>query len=138
MILALAAVTIGTLDLGRCAAQTAEAETSAAIARVKSLDSKIHAVIALDPTALDQARSIDQNHSHGSLYGCTILLKDNIEADGPLPTTAGTLALPQNVTHRDAPLVKRLRNAALSFWARRISPNGRTSVRMHPFQAGVL
>ena len=94
-----------------CAAQSSEAATNGAIARVKSLDSKIHAVIALDPTALDQARSIDQRHSHGSLYGYTILLKDNIEADGPLPTTAGSLALLQNVTHRDAPLVKRLRSA---------------------------
>jgi amidase len=111
MILALAAMVIGALDIRNCAAQTSEAETNAAIARVKSLDSKIHAVIALDPTALEQARSIDQHHSHGLLYGYTILLKDNIEADGPLPTTAGSLALLQNVTHRDAPLVKRLRTA---------------------------
>ena len=138
MIVALAAVVIGAIEVGRCAAQTSNAETNAAIARVKSLDSKIHAVIALDPTALDQARSIDQRHSHGSLYGYTILLKDNIEADGPLPTTAGSLALLQNVTHRDAPLVKRLRSADavilgktnLSEWA-----NIRST---HPSQAGVL
>jgi amidase len=90
----------------------AEAATKAAIARVKSLDSQIHAVIALDPTALDQARAIDQRHgAHGLLYGYAILLKDNIEAAGPLPTTAGSLALLENVTHRDAPLVKRLRAA---------------------------
>jgi amidase len=111
MILALAAVVAGAFDVRRCAAQTLEAETNAAIARAKSLDSKIHAVIALDPTAPDQARLIDERHSHGSLYGYTILLKDNIETDGPLPTTAGSLALLQNVTHRDAPLVKRLRSA---------------------------
>src|SRR6201987_3856887 len=91
---------------------SAEAATKAAIAQVREIDPKIHAVIALDPTALDQARAIDLKKSpRGLLYGYTILLKDNIEADGPLPTTAGSLALLENVTHRDAPLVTRLRAA---------------------------
>jgi amidase len=93
-------------------AQTAEAATKAAIERVRTIDPKINAVIALDPTALDQARAIDrQSKAHGLLYGHAILIKDNIEADGPLPTTAGSMALLDNVTHRDAPLVKRLRAA---------------------------
>ncbi len=93
-------------------AQTAEAATQAAIARVKAVDPQIHAVIALDPTALDQARAIDRGRrARGLLYGYAILLKDNIEADGPLPTTAGSMALLDNVTHRDAPLVTRLRGA---------------------------
>src|SRR5207302_7662062 len=50
---------------------------------------------------------------------------DNIEAAGPLPTTASSLALANNVTNRDAPLVARLRAAGavilgktnLSEWA---------------------
>jgi amidase len=54
-----------------------------------------------------------------------ILIKDNIETLGPLPTTAGSLALAGNVTNRDAPLVARLRAAGavivgksnLSEWA---------------------
>ena len=41
-------------------ATSAEAATEAAIARVHAVDPKIHAVIALDPTALDQARAIDR------------------------------------------------------------------------------
>jgi amidase len=53
------------------------------------------------------------------------LLKDNIESKGPLATTAGSLALKDNVTGRDAPLVGRLRAAGavilgktnLSEWA---------------------
>ena len=107
-------------------AQTAEATTKAAIARVRATDPKIHAVIALDPTALDQARAIDgRKGAHGLLYGYVILIKDNIESDGPLPTTAGSMALLANVTHRDAPLVARLRAAGavilgktnLSEWA---------------------
>src|ERR1700751_2504816 len=96
----------------KVAAQAAEAVTKAAIAQVQSIDPQIHAVIALDPTALDQARAIDRSRkARGVLYGYAILLKDNIEADGPLPTTAGSMALLDNVTHRDAPLVARLRNA---------------------------
>ena len=92
-------------------AQTAESATKAAIARIQAVDPQIHAVIALDPTALDQARAIDQKNQHGLLYGYAILLKDNIESDGPLPTTAGSMALLDNVTHRDAPLVAHLRAA---------------------------
>src|ERR1700761_5223645 len=92
------------------AATSAEDATKAAIARVQATDAKIHAVLALDTTALDQARAIDrQRKARGVLYGYAILLKDNIEADGPLPTTAGSMALLGNVTHRDAPLVARLR-----------------------------
>ena len=93
-------------------APSAEAATKAAIARVHAVDPKIHAVIALDPTALEQASAIDRRRkTRGPLYGYAILLKDNIEADGPLATTAGSMALLDNVTHRDAPLVARLRAA---------------------------
>ena len=91
---------------------TAESATTAAIARIRAVDPQIHSVIALDPTALDQARSIDRGRrARGLLYGYAILLKDNIESDSPLPTTAGSMALLDNVTHRDAPLVTRLRAA---------------------------
>jgi amidase len=126
VISALTALVISVFSAIRCAAQTAEAATKTAISRVKLLDSQVRAVIALDPTAMDQARAIDQRRGrHGLLYGYAILLKDNIEADGPLPTTAGSLALLENVTHRDAALVKRLRaadavilgKANLSEWA---------------------
>src|SRR6202789_4416283 len=93
-------------------AASAEAATAAPISRVGAVDAQTHAVIALDPTELDQARAIDrQSKARGLLYGYAILLKDNIEADGPLPTTAGSMALLENVAHRDAPLVARLRAA---------------------------
>jgi len=82
-------------------------------------------VLALDPTAMAQAARIDASGERGGIAGEPVLLKDNIEAAGPLPTTAGSLALANNVTNRDAPLVARLRAAGavilgktnLSEWA---------------------
>ena len=55
---------------------------------------------------MDRARM-----ARGPLFGLPVLVKDNIETRGPLPTTAGSLALKDNVTGRDAPLVARLRAA---------------------------
>lgn len=107
-------------------AGSAEAHTAAAIERVQRIDPKLNSVIAIDPTARAQARSLDrQRKARGPLFGMPILIKDNIETDGPLPTTAGSLALAHNVTHRDAPLVAALRAAGavilgktnLSEWA---------------------
>ena len=105
----------------------AERATAAAIARIRAVDPAIHAVIALDPTAIDQARALDHQPPavHGPLFGLPVLVKDNIETAGPLPTTAGSLALAGNVTGRDAPVVARLRAAGavilgktnLSEWA---------------------
>ena len=118
--------TLTALLLAANPATLAETNTQAAIARVRTIDPKIHAVLALDPTALDQAKALDRSRvARGPLFGMPILIKDNIETDGPLPTTAGSLALAANVTHRDAPLVARLRAAGavilgktnLSEWA---------------------
>ena len=103
----------------------AQSATASAIARVQHIDPSIHAVIALDPTAMAQAQRVDASGRRGPLAGQPVLLKDNIEAAGPLPTTAGSLALTRNVTNRDAPLVARLRGAGavilgktnLSEWA---------------------
>jgi amidase len=106
--------------------ESATANTKAALKRIKALNPRVNAVIALDPTAMDQARSLDRNRrARGPLFGMPILIKDNIETIGPLPTTAGSLALAGNVTNRDAPLVARLRQAGavivgkanLSEWA---------------------
>ena len=99
---------------GSAAAQrSAEYETVGAIARARAIDGQIHSIIAIDPTALTQARAIDARGPRGPLAGKPVLIKDNIEASGPLPTTAGSLALINNVTGRDAPLVARMRAAGM-------------------------
>src|SRR3954451_12349072 len=106
-------------------APSAQAQTAAALQRIRALNPRVNAVIAVDPTAMDQARALDRSKAKGPLAGMPILIKDNIESLGPLPTTAGSLALANNVTNRDAPLVARLRAAGgvilgktnLSEWA---------------------
>jgi amidase len=105
---------------------TAEGRARDAIDRIEALNPRLNAVIAVDPTALDQARTLDRiRRARGPLFGMPILIKDNIETAGSLPTTAGSLALAGNVTGRDAPLVAGLRAAGavilgkanLSEWA---------------------
>src|SRR3954451_5863889 len=111
--------------IGALPARPAEANVRAALERIARVDPQLHSVIAIDPTAMAQARRVDDAHPMGSLAGQPVLIKDNIEAAGPLPTTAGSLALINNVTNRDAPLVARLRKAGavivgktnLSEWA---------------------
>jgi amidase len=91
----------------------AEQRVEQAIQRVESIDKAIHAVLAIDPTWRAQAQAVDALPSIGPLAGQPILIKDNIETAGSLPTTAGSLALNENVTGRDAALVARLRKAGM-------------------------
>ncbi|HET9336015.1 MAG TPA: amidase [Sphingomicrobium sp.] len=108
-----------------------EARTLTALATIKRLDPQLGAVIAVDPTAIEQARHADDHRPFNPLGGIPVLIKDNIETSGPLATTAGSLALKDNVTGRDAPLVARLRSAGaiilgkanLSEWANIRSSN---------------
>ena len=107
---------------------SAEAVVQAHLERIEALDGQIKAVLAVDPTALEQARALDKaladGQPPGPLHGIPILLKDNIETAAQ-PTTAGSLLLLENNTGRDAALAARLRNAGavvlgkanLSQWA---------------------
>src|SRR4029079_11355608 len=89
----------------------AEVNVRTALDRIAAVSPRLHSVIAIDPTAIDQARSADAGTLRGPLAGQPVLIKDNIESAGTLPTTAGSLALANNVTNRDAPLVSQLRSA---------------------------
>jgi amidase len=67
----------------------------------------------LNPDALELAKKLDEMRAAGkimgALHGVPILLKDNIESMDAMPTTAGALALQNNTTGRDSPLVAGLR-----------------------------
>jgi amidase len=110
---------------------TSVALVQAYLARIEAVDRKgpaLHAVLALNGHALEQARVLDAERKRkklrGPLHGIPVLLKDNIEST-ELPTTAGSLALRDNHTGRDAPIVANLRAAGaiilgktnLSEWA---------------------
>lgn len=124
----------GDLESG---AVTSEQLVAAYLARIAAIDDAgptLNAVLALNPNAAEQARALDleraAGHVRGPLHGIPVLLKDNIES-AENPTTAGSLALAQNQTARDAPLVARLREAGaiilgktnLSEWANIRSSN---------------
>ena len=102
------------------------------LARIEAMDRQgpaLRAVIAVNPDALDQARALDAEREagrvRGPLHGIPVLIKDNVETRDPVATTAGSLALKDNVTGRDAPVVAELRKAGavilgktnLSEWA---------------------
>ena len=80
---------------------SAEAQTRQALQRIAALNPRVNAVIAVDPNAIEQARTLDRiRRARGPLFGMPILIKDNIETLGPLPTTAGSLALADNSERR--------------------------------------
>jgi amidase len=102
------------------------------LARIRDLDHNgpaLRSVLALNPRASDDARRLDAERARGQvrgpLHGIPLLIKDNIETADPLATTAGSLALQNNLTGRDAPIIARLREAGaivlgktnLSEWA---------------------
>ncbi|MEO0467042.1 MAG: amidase [Pseudomonadota bacterium] len=104
--------------------------TQAYLDRIALVDPHLNAILALNAGAMTAAEASDARRSAGEalgpLDGLPILLKDNIEtADEGLPTTAGALALRENVTDRDSPLVAGLRDSGaiilgktnLSQWA---------------------
>ncbi len=90
--------------------------TQAYLARIAAIDDagpRLQSVLFVNPDALRQATASDARRARGEalgpLDGLPILLKDNIEARDPMPTTAGSFALIDNVTGRDSPLVANLR-----------------------------
>ncbi|HEY8571628.1 amidase [Phenylobacterium sp.] len=99
------------------------------IERIDRAGPRLNSVLALNPRALADARKLDAERRagrvRGPLHGVPILLKDNIDTADGTATTAGSLALKDNVTNRDAPIVRRLTQAGavilgktnLSEWA---------------------
>ena len=124
---------IAQLQSDLSAGRTTSAEiVSAYLARIEAVDRHgptLRSVISLNPNATNDARAADQarkaGHARGALFGVPVLVKDNIETADPVPTTAGSLALAGNLTHRDAPAIAGLRRAGaiilgktnLSEWA---------------------
>ena len=105
---------------------TSEQLTEFYLDRIDALDRKLQSVIAVSPTALDDARAADEARENGDsrpLLGIPIMVKDNINTTG-MATTAGSWALADSMP-ADAFIVEQLRSAGalilgkanLSEWA---------------------
>jgi amidase len=137
---------LGYLDLASCQAllETGELSsrelTDSLLRRIDAIDRPgpsgsgrpgLSSVIAVDESAIETAQLRDEElragRSRGPLHGIPVLIKDNLDTAGPLPTTAGSFALaaPACQPDKDSPAVALLRDAGavvigkanLSEWA---------------------
>ena len=70
---------------------------------------RLNCIAELDPAAVAQAETQNSSRDHPlPLQGIPVLVKDNIDVKG-LHTTAGSLALEDNVALSDAPVIRNLR-----------------------------
>lgn len=86
-------------------------QTEKAFSLAKEIGGKngLNCIAELDPTAVEQAKAMDENGSRSlPLRGIPVLIKDNIDVRG-LHTTAGSLALEDNIALSDAPVIRNLR-----------------------------
>src|SRR5947208_3461548 len=96
---------------------TAEKLVQMCLARIAAYDRKgpsLHAVMALNPKALDEARALDAERKakgrRSPLHGIPVVLKDNYDTHD-LPTTGGSVLLEGSIPSKDAFVVKKLRDA---------------------------
>lgn len=90
----------------------------ASLDRIDAMDQQgpgLNAVIELNPDALAIARELDeearQGRRRGPMHGIPVLVKDVFATHDAMRTTAGSLALADNQTMRDAFMIEALREA---------------------------
>ena len=117
------------LTIAEARRYSARALTQAYLERIAGFDKSIHSIIELNFDALKIADELDAERRagrvRGPLHGIPVVIKDNIDTADKMRTSAGSLALEQNVAARDAHIVRRLREAGavilgktnLSEWA---------------------
>ena len=129
-------------DMG-AGARTAASIAEGYLAAIAALDGDLRSVIETNPEALAIAEQMDRErasgHLRGPLHGIPILIKDNIDTDDRMQTTAGSLALLGSRAAGDATVAASLRQAGavilgkanLSEWAnwRSTSSNSGWSAR---------
>ena len=87
------------------------------LARIDAYDRRgpsLHAVIAVNPKALELARAMDAERkakgARSPLHGIPVIIKDNIDT-ADMPTTGGSVLLEGSIPPDDAFVVKQLRAA---------------------------
>jgi amidase len=130
---ALDEVTIDELETRmRSGAETSASLVRQYLARIDAIDQRgpgINCVIELNPDAAAIAAQLDAERKagrvRGPLHGIPVVIKDNIDTADKMHTTAGSLALADNIAARDSFVAERLRAAGaviiaktnLSEWA---------------------
>ncbi|MFQ5676082.1 MAG: amidase family protein, partial [bacterium] len=126
-------ITISELQEGMASGKyTARAITQKYLERIAELDRQgpsLHALIEVNPDALEIADKLDkeraENGVRGPLHGIPIIIKDNIDTADKMTTTAGSLALEGSIAKQDSFVAQKLREAGaiilgkanLSEWA---------------------
>jgi amidase len=111
---------------------TSKAMTELYLKRIEAIDKSgptLRSVIEVNPDAIGIAEQMDKERKDGKvrgpMHGIPILIKDNIDTADKMMTTAGSIALEENIATKDAFVVQRLRAAGavilgktnLSEWA---------------------
>lgn len=99
------------------------------IAEIDKNGPNLNAIIEVNPDAISIAKAMDiemkEGKLKGPLHGIPVVIKDNIDTADKMQTTAGSLAMVDNIASDDAFVVKKLREAGaiiigktnLSEWA---------------------
>lgn len=111
---------------------TVEELTQAYLDRIQAIDQEgpaLHSIIVTNPDAITIAQELDRElqagQARGPMHGIPVILKDNIDTNDKMPTTAGSRALANSFPLQDSYLAKQLREAGaiilgkanLSEWA---------------------
>jgi amidase len=84
------------------------------LVRIATYEHRLHAALAINPKALDEAETLDRERMSGKirgpLHGIPVALKDNIHTTD-MPTTGGALAFAGYVPPYEATLTKNLKDA---------------------------
>jgi amidase len=111
---------------------TSRTITEMYLKRIQEIDKngpRLNAVIEINRDALNIADAMDKERAKGKtrgpLHGIPVLIKDNINTGDDMHTTAGALAIADNIAKQDAFIINKLREAGavllgktnLSEWA---------------------
>ncbi|WP_256758841.1 amidase family protein [Cohnella sp. WQ 127256] len=87
--------------------------------RINEYDSQINSILEINPDAIEIARALDIERSEvgsrGHLHGIPMLLKDNIDTQDRMHTSAGSVALADSYASADAFVASQLRSAGVVF-----------------------
>jgi len=95
-------------------ALTSEQLTKLCLARIAAYEPKLHAVITLNPNAIETAKALDAERKakgpRSPLHGIPVVLKDNYNT-ADLQTSGGFFGLKGSIPPQDATIVAKLRAA---------------------------